>query len=32
MVDDVVMPSNSLVAPIEKEEIEEALLDMNVSQ
>jgi hypothetical protein len=32
MVDDVVTPSDSLVAPIEKEELEEVLLDMNVSQ
>jgi len=31
MVDDVVTPSDSLVAPIEKEELEEVLLDMNVS-
>jgi len=32
MVDDVVTPSDSLVAPLEKEELEEVLLDMNVSQ
>ncbi len=32
MVDDVVTPSDFLIAPIEKEELEEVLLDMNVSQ
>ncbi len=32
MVNDVVMPSNLPVSLIEKEELEEALLDMNVSQ
>jgi len=30
MVDDVAMPSNPLVVPIEKEEFEETLFDMNV--
>ncbi len=32
MADDVVTPSNPLVAPIEEKELEEASLDMNVSQ
>jgi hypothetical protein len=32
MADDVVMPSNPLVALIEKEELEETLLDVNVFQ
>jgi len=32
MADDVATPSNPLVALVEKEEFEEALLDMNVSQ
>ncbi len=32
MVDDDVMPSNPLVAPIQQEELEEAPLDLNVSQ
>jgi hypothetical protein len=32
MADDVVVPSNPLVLPVEEEELEEALLDMNVSQ
>ncbi len=32
MVDDVAMPSNPPIAPIEKEELEETPLDMNVSQ
>ncbi len=32
MSDDVVTPSNPLVAPIEQEELEEVLLDVNVSQ
>jgi len=32
MADDVVTPSDFLVAPIEKEELEEASLDMNVFQ
>jgi hypothetical protein len=32
MVDDVVTPSNPLVAPIEKEKLEEVPLDVNVSQ
>jgi hypothetical protein len=32
MADDVVTPSNLLITPIEKEELEEPLLDMNVSQ
>jgi hypothetical protein len=32
MADDVAMPLNPLVAPIEHEELEEAPLDMNVSQ
>jgi hypothetical protein len=31
MVDDVAMPSNPLVSLIEKEEFEEASLDVNVS-
>ncbi len=31
MADDVATPSNPLVAPIEKEELEEAPLDVNVS-
>jgi len=32
MVDDVATPSNPLVPLVEKEELEEALLDVNVSQ
>jgi hypothetical protein len=32
MADDVAMPLNPLVSPVEKEELEEASLDMNVSQ
>jgi hypothetical protein len=32
MVDDVATPSDSPVAPVEKEELEEVLLDMNVYQ
>ncbi len=32
MADDVTTPSNPLVSPVEKEELEEAPLDMNVSQ
>ncbi len=32
MTNDVDMPSDPLVAPIEKEELEEAPLDMNVFQ
>jgi hypothetical protein len=32
MVDDVATPSNSPVTPVEKEELEEAPLDVNVSQ
>jgi hypothetical protein len=32
MEDDVVTPSNPLVSPIEKEELEESLFDMNFSQ
>ncbi len=32
MVDDVTTPLNLLVAPVEEEKLEEALLDMNVSQ
>jgi hypothetical protein len=32
MADDVVTPSNPLVSLIEKEELEEASLDVNVSQ
>jgi len=32
MVDDVATPSNPRVAPIEQEELEEAPLDVNVSQ
>jgi len=32
MVDDVVMPSNPPIAPIEKEELKETSLDVNVSQ
>jgi hypothetical protein len=32
MVDDVAMPLNPLVAPVEQEEFEEAPLDVNVSQ
>jgi hypothetical protein len=32
MVNDVVTPSNSPVAPIEEEELEEAPLDVNVSE
>ncbi len=32
MADDVVMPSDPPVAPVEKEELEEAPLDVNVSQ
>jgi hypothetical protein len=32
MADDVITPSNPPVAPIEEEELEEALLDVNISQ
>jgi len=32
MVDDIAMPSNPLVLVVEKEELEEASLDVNVSQ
>jgi hypothetical protein len=32
MADDVVTPSNPLVTPVEEEELEEILLDVNVSQ
>jgi hypothetical protein len=32
MADDVAMPLNPLVAPIEQEELKEAPLDVNVSQ
>jgi hypothetical protein len=32
MADDVIMPLNPLVAPVEKEELEETPFDMNVSQ
>jgi hypothetical protein len=32
MADDVVVPSNLLVAPIEKEKLEETSFDVNVSQ
>jgi hypothetical protein len=32
MVDDDATPSNPLVAPVQQEELEEALLDLNVSQ
>jgi len=32
MADDVATPSNPPVAPVEQEELEEALLDMIVSQ
>jgi hypothetical protein len=32
MADDVIMPSNPPVAPIEEEKFEEAPLDVNVSQ
>jgi hypothetical protein len=32
MADDVVMPSNSPIALVEREELEEAPLDVNVSQ
>jgi hypothetical protein len=32
MVDDVVMPLNPLVALVEKEKLEEASFDVNVSQ
>jgi hypothetical protein len=32
MANDIVMPSDSFVAPVEKEELEEALLDVNVFQ
>jgi hypothetical protein len=32
MVDDVATPTNPLVSLVEKEELEEALLDVNVSQ
>jgi hypothetical protein len=32
MADDVVMPSNSPVAPVEHEELEKMLFDVNVSQ
>jgi len=31
MADDVVTPSNPLVAPVEKEKLKETLFDMNVS-
>jgi hypothetical protein len=32
MVDDVATPSDSPVAPVEKEELEKTSLDVNVSQ
>jgi hypothetical protein len=32
MAEDDVMPSNPLVAPVQQEELEEASLDLNVSQ
>jgi hypothetical protein len=32
MADDVATPLNPLVTPVEQEELEEALLDVNVSQ
>jgi hypothetical protein len=32
MADDVATPLNPLVAPVEQEELEEAPLDVNVSQ
>jgi hypothetical protein len=32
MADDVAMPLNPLVAPVEQEELEEAPLDVNVFQ
>jgi hypothetical protein len=32
MADDVATPSNPSVAPVEQEELEEASLDVNVSQ
>jgi hypothetical protein len=32
MVDDAATPSNPSIAPIEEKELEEALLDVNVSQ
>ncbi len=32
MADDVVTPSNPPFMPVEEEELEEALIDMNVSQ
>jgi hypothetical protein len=32
MADDVVTPSNPPIAPVEKEELEETLLDVNVFQ
>jgi hypothetical protein len=32
MADDVAMPLNPLVAPVEQEELEEAPFDMNVFQ
>jgi hypothetical protein len=32
MADDVIMPLNPIVAPVEQEKLEEASLDMNVSQ
>jgi hypothetical protein len=32
MADDVATPSNPPVAPVEKEQLEEALLDVNVFQ
>jgi len=32
MADDVAMPLNPLVAPVEQEEFKEAPLDVNVSQ
>jgi hypothetical protein len=31
MADDVIMPSNPSITPVEQEELEEALLDVNVS-
>jgi hypothetical protein len=32
MADDDIMPSNPPIAPVQQEELEEALLDLNVSQ
>jgi hypothetical protein len=32
MLDDVAMPLNPLIAPIEEEELEKSLLEVNVSQ